>query len=84
VIHCRTCLHCSSVLYLSLFRYGMASLHCSSMASLYFMAILHCSSIWYLSSGIFWWYFRISKLNSTANTRGVLYNNVGDLKAGRH
>jgi hypothetical protein len=27
------------------FKYGMASLHWSSMASLYFMAILHCSSM---------------------------------------
>jgi hypothetical protein len=34
-------------------RYSMASLHCSSMASLYFMAILHYSSIQCLSSVIF-------------------------------
>jgi hypothetical protein len=27
------------------YRYGMTSLHCSSMTSLYFMAILHCLSI---------------------------------------
>ena len=35
------CLHSSSILYIVW--YGMVSLHCSSMASLLFMAILHCS-----------------------------------------